>query len=107
MAIVAIAIGFHAVPPYAASTPMASRIPINETFSSHMLWLGLHAVPSGLALIIGPARRIGSPTSQSIMEGPCSRETYAPSPPVRSKTRFLLAVQQPRGHRNKCSYGLV
>lgn len=52
--IAAIAIGLYAVPPYAMFDPLLSRIPLNGLFASHMLWLSLHAIPSGLALIIGP-----------------------------------------------------
>lgn len=54
VAIAAIAIGLYAVPPYATLDPLWSRIPLNEVFTSHMLWLSIHAIPSGLALIIGP-----------------------------------------------------
>ncbi|WP_157384396.1 DUF2306 domain-containing protein [Nitratireductor soli] len=54
IAIAAIAIGLYAVPPYATFDPLWSRIPLNAAFTAHMLWLSVHAVPSGLALIIGP-----------------------------------------------------
>lgn len=54
IAISALAIGLYAVPPYASFDPLLSRIPLNELFTSHMLWLAFHAIPSGLALIIGP-----------------------------------------------------
>lgn len=54
IAISAIAIGLYAAPPYATFDPLWSRIPLNEVFTSHMLWLSIHAIPSGLALIIGP-----------------------------------------------------
>lgn len=54
IAIPAIAIALYAVPPYAMFDPLLSRIPLNAIFTSHMLWLSLHAVPGGLALIVGP-----------------------------------------------------
>lgn len=54
IAISAITIGLFAVPPYVTLDPLLSRIPINSLFESHMVWLSIHAIPSGLALIIGP-----------------------------------------------------
>lgn len=54
IAVPAIAIGLYAVLPYLAFDPLLSRIPLNELFPSHRLWLSFHAIPSGLALIIGP-----------------------------------------------------
>lgn len=35
-------------------SPFSSRIPLNVNFNSHIVWLSLHALPSGIALIIGP-----------------------------------------------------
>lgn len=54
VAIPAIGIALYAVPPYAMLDPVLSRIPLNAIFTSHLLWLSLHAVPGGLALILGP-----------------------------------------------------
>lgn len=54
IAISAIAIGLYAVPPYMTFSPQDSRIPLNQLFASHLPWLFLHALPSGIALLIGP-----------------------------------------------------
>lgn len=40
--------------PYLTPNASLSRIPLNQTASSHFLWLSLHAGPSALALMIGP-----------------------------------------------------
>lgn len=64
IALSALGIAIFAVPPYTTFNPLSSRIPLNVNFNSHIVWLSVHAIPSGIALIIGPfqfltALRIG------------------------------------------------
>lgn len=40
--------------PYASLSAAMSRIPLNPAYQSHIYWLALHALPSGIALAIGP-----------------------------------------------------
>lgn len=53
-ALFAVAIAGYSVPPYLLYEATSSRIPLNDAFSSHMLWLSLHAVPAAIALVLGP-----------------------------------------------------
>ncbi|WP_231949524.1 DUF2306 domain-containing protein [Alloactinosynnema sp. L-07] len=54
VAVFAIGIAAYAVPPYLSGNPADSKVPINPDVAVHYLVLALHAVPGGLALIIGP-----------------------------------------------------
>ncbi|WP_201761137.1 MULTISPECIES: DUF2306 domain-containing protein [unclassified Nonomuraea] len=54
MAVSAIGIAAFAVPPYLSGDPANSNLAINPDATLHFLSLVVHAVPSGLALLIGP-----------------------------------------------------
>ncbi|TDE30905.1 DUF2306 domain-containing protein [Nonomuraea mesophila] len=54
MAVSAIGIVAFAVPPYLSGDPANSNLDINPDAAHHYLSLMVHAVPSGLALLIGP-----------------------------------------------------
>jgi len=54
VSISAIIVAVASLPPYVTLDAAMSRIPLNALFSSHILWLAAHALPAGLALIIGP-----------------------------------------------------
>ncbi|GII96776.1 DUF2306 domain-containing protein [Sinosporangium siamense] len=54
MAISAIGIAAYAVPPYLSGDPANSNVPVDPDVALHYLSLGVHALPGGLALIIGP-----------------------------------------------------
>ncbi|MEU1880919.1 DUF2306 domain-containing protein [Streptosporangium sp. NPDC020072] len=54
MAVSAIGITAYAVPPYLSGNPADSSVPIDPNVALHYLSLAVHAVPGGLALIIGP-----------------------------------------------------
>ncbi|MEO7066487.1 MAG: DUF2306 domain-containing protein [Rhodanobacter sp.] len=60
MAFSAVIIALVAVMPSLRFNSDLSRIPLNTAFVSHFLWLALHAVPSSLALIIGPFQFVPS-----------------------------------------------
>ncbi|SMD03495.1 DUF2306 domain-containing protein [Lentzea albidocapillata] len=53
-AVLAIGIAGYAVPPYLSGNPEASNVPVNPDVALHYLTLAVHALPGGLALIIGP-----------------------------------------------------
>ncbi|MFD9941165.1 DUF2306 domain-containing protein [Nonomuraea sp. NPDC059023] len=54
MAVSAIGIAAYALPPYLSGNPADSNVPIDPDVALHYLSLTMHAVPGGLALIIGP-----------------------------------------------------
>jgi uncharacterized membrane protein len=54
MTVAAIGIAGYAVPPYLTGDPGNSTLPLNPDVALHFLSLVAHAVPGGLALIIGP-----------------------------------------------------
>jgi uncharacterized membrane protein len=54
MAVSAIGIAAFAVPPYLTGNPADSSVPIDPDVASHYLTLAMHAVPGGLALVVGP-----------------------------------------------------
>lgn len=54
VALAAIGIALFSVPPYLTFAPGGSRIPLNPTFPWHIVGLSLHAIPAGLALLLGP-----------------------------------------------------
>ncbi|SDI13370.1 Uncharacterized membrane protein [Sinosporangium album] len=54
MAISAIGIAAYAVPPYLSGNSADSNVPIDPDVALHYLSLAVHALPGGLALIIGP-----------------------------------------------------
>ncbi|WP_433359208.1 DUF2306 domain-containing protein [Streptosporangium sp. CA-115845] len=54
MAVLAVGIAAYAVPPYLTGNPADSNVPIDPDLAMHYLSLAVHAVPGGLALIIGP-----------------------------------------------------
>lgn len=54
MAVCALGIAGFAVPPYLTGDPADSALPLNPEVALHYLVLALHAVPGGLAMIIGP-----------------------------------------------------
>ncbi|GAA0935861.1 DUF2306 domain-containing protein [Nonomuraea longicatena] len=54
MAVSAIGIAAYAVPPYLTGNPADSNVPIDPDVALHYLSLAVHALPGGLALIIGP-----------------------------------------------------
>lgn len=56
MALAAVAVALLAVPPYLTLDGAFSRVPLNERFDTHMLWLAMHAGPGGLALLLGPVQ---------------------------------------------------
>lgn len=47
-------IAFFAVPPYMTLDPALSKIPLNAEYLSHLLWISVHGIPGGVALLIGP-----------------------------------------------------
>ncbi|WP_434440107.1 DUF2306 domain-containing protein [Lentzea sp. E54] len=53
-AVLAIGIAGYAVPPYLSGNPEASNVPVDPDVALHYLTLAVHALPGGLALIIGP-----------------------------------------------------
>ncbi|MFI6296243.1 DUF2306 domain-containing protein [Nonomuraea sp. NPDC050790] len=54
MAVCAIGIAAYAVPPYLTGNEADSSVPIDPDVALHYLSLSVHAVPGGLALILGP-----------------------------------------------------
>lgn len=54
VALAAIATTLYFVPPYATFRASASRIILNPSYPSNIVWLGLHAIPAGLVLLLGP-----------------------------------------------------
>jgi lysylphosphatidylglycerol synthetase-like protein (DUF2156 family) len=54
MALSAAGIALLSVPAYVTLDEGLSRIPLNPSFPTHLLWLSLHGVPGGLALLLGP-----------------------------------------------------
>lgn len=56
MALAAVGTGLFSVLPYLTFNPGASRLPLNPAFPWHMTGLSLHAIPGGLALLLGPVQ---------------------------------------------------
>ncbi|MFD0885676.1 DUF2306 domain-containing protein [Streptosporangium algeriense] len=56
MAVSALGVAAYAVPPYLSGNPADSNVPIDPDVALHYLSLAVHAVPGGLALIIGPSQ---------------------------------------------------
>ncbi|MFC4048647.1 DUF2306 domain-containing protein [Actinomadura syzygii] len=54
LAVSALGIAGFAVPPYLTGNPADSNVPIDADVAWHYLSLGIHAVPAGLALVLGP-----------------------------------------------------
>ncbi|WP_433272354.1 DUF2306 domain-containing protein [Actinosynnema sp. CS-041913] len=54
LAVSAVGIAAYAVPPYLTGNPADSSVPIDPDVAVHYLTLAVHAVPGGLAMIIGP-----------------------------------------------------
>ncbi|RSM69312.1 hypothetical protein DL991_39885 [Amycolatopsis sp. WAC 01375] len=54
LAVSAVAIAGYAVPPYLTGNSADSNVPIDPDVALHYLSLAVHAVPGGLAMIIGP-----------------------------------------------------
>ncbi|MEU9890677.1 DUF2306 domain-containing protein [Sphaerisporangium sp. NPDC051011] len=54
LALLAVGIAGFAVPPYLTGDTSLSKIPLNADVALHYLSIVIHAVPGGLALIIGP-----------------------------------------------------
>jgi len=54
VALAAVATALYFVPPYATFRASASRVILNPSYPSNIVWLGLHAVPAGLVLLLGP-----------------------------------------------------
>ncbi|MGW3610659.1 DUF2306 domain-containing protein [Micromonospora sp. NPDC005163] len=71
MAMSAIGIAAYAVPPYLTGNPANSNVPIDQDVPLHFVSLAVHALPAGLALIIGPLQfvtqlRVRKPTLHRI-----------------------------------------
>ncbi|GAA5229961.1 DUF2306 domain-containing protein [Arthrobacter cryoconiti] len=58
MALLALATAIYAVPRYLTGNPNDSVIPLNTDVALHYLTLAIHAVPAGLALVLGPIQFI-------------------------------------------------
>lgn len=54
MALAAAVTAVIAVPPYLTGNPDLSAVPLNPTAPTHLLSLALHALPAGIALLVGP-----------------------------------------------------
>lgn len=54
MALSAVGIALFSAIPYLTFSPGVSRIPLNPAFPWHIVGLSLHAIPGGLALLLGP-----------------------------------------------------
>jgi uncharacterized membrane protein len=58
MAALAVAITFLAVQPYLTGDPATSKLPLNPDTSLHYLSVVAHALPGGVALLVGPVQFI-------------------------------------------------
>lgn len=54
MAVLGVGVAAFSLPYYVDGDPETTRIPSNPAFTSHQLWVAMHAVPGVLALAIGP-----------------------------------------------------
>lgn len=54
LAVSAVGIAVYSAEPYVVGDVERNRIPLNDLFASHYVSIAVHAVPSSLALLIGP-----------------------------------------------------
>lgn len=54
LAVSAVGIAVYSAEPYAVGDAERNRIPLNDLFASHYVSIAVHALPSSLALLIGP-----------------------------------------------------
>lgn len=54
MAVSAVGVALYSAPRYLTLDPSLNPVPLDPDFALHLLWLSAHAVPSSLALLIGP-----------------------------------------------------
>ncbi|CAA9577037.1 MAG: hypothetical protein AVDCRST_MAG86-2294 [uncultured Truepera sp.] len=57
-ALAAVGITLYFAIPYLTSNPRVSRTPLNQAFPLHFVYVTLHGVPAGLALLLGPVQFI-------------------------------------------------
>jgi uncharacterized membrane protein len=92
MAVSAIAIAAFAVPPYLSGDPANSNLPINPDAAQHFLSLAVHAVPSGLALVIGPLQFLAPLRNRNLKVHRVAGRVYLISVVVASIAAFFAAT---------------
>ncbi|MEO3795977.1 DUF2306 domain-containing protein [Nonomuraea sp. B10E15] len=104
MAVSAIAIAAFAVPPYLSGDPANSNLPINPDAAHHFLSLVVHAVPSGLALVIGPLQFLAPLRNRHLKAHRVAGRVYMISVLIASIAAFFAATFSVSGFPAKVAF---